>query len=108
MKSKLPNTSKQSKRLQALSSVVESLFTDKSSKFLEIYFLFQLRQSWRKMVGEAIFQKAKPVKFKNHVLFLRLPDSTCVQEIHFVKEELKDKINRHFSEYKVEKIIFQT
>jgi len=96
------------KPLQALSTVIEALFTEKSSKFLELYFLFQLRQSWRKMAGEEIFQRAKPIRFKNQTLFLKLPDSTHIQEIHFVKESLKKKINSHFPEYKVEKILFQT
>ena len=92
----------------ALSAVVEGLFTEKSSQFLEIYFLFQVRRAWAKIAGEEISQRAKPIKFKNHILFLKLPDSTHVQEIHFVKESLKNKINRHFPEYKVKKLLFKT
>ena len=92
----------------ALSDIVEGLFTEKSSQFLEIYFLFQLRQAWTKIAGEEISQKAKPIKFKNQTLFLRLPDSTHIQEIHFVKEALKNKINQHFPDYKIQKILFKT
>ena len=92
----------------ALSTVVEGLFTEKSSQFLEIYFLFQVRQAWTKIAGEEISQRAKPIKFENQILFLKLPDSTHIQEIHFVKEILKNKINRHFPEYKVEKLLFET
>lgn len=92
----------------ALSAVVEGLFTEKSSQFLEIYFLFQVRRAWTKIAGEEISQKAKPIKFKNHILFLKLPDSTHVQEIHFFKEALKNKINRRFPEYKVKKLLFKT
>lgn len=102
MKQKVP------KKLLSLSSVVQELFTGKSSQFLEIYFLFQLRQAWKKLAGEEISQKAKPIQFKKGTLFLKLPDSTHVQEMHFAKETLKNKINQQFPEYKVKKILFKT
>ena len=90
-----------------MSAVVEGLFTEKSSQFLEIYFLFQLRQAWRQVAGEEISQKASPIQFKNQILFLRLPDSTHIQEMHFAKEVLKNKINQHFPDYKIKKILFK-
>ena len=98
---------KKKKKLIPLSDAIESLFTKKSSPFLEIYFLFQLKKSWKELAGEEISQKAEPLYFRKQTLFLKLPDSTHIQEMHFVKETLKDKINQKFSDYKVQKIFFK-
>ena len=96
------------KKLIAISSVIEELFSKKSSQFSEIYFLSQLNQSWKKLSGGEISQQAKPIQFKKQILFLQVPDSTYIQEMHFVKEALKNKINQKFPEYKVKKIILKT
>jgi len=87
-----------------LSSVLESLFKKQRSVFSEIYFLFQLRQNWQKLVGEEISKFALPVQFKNQVLVLALPDSTHLQEMHFVKDILRTKINRQFPEKKIQRV----
>ena len=92
------------KSLVSLSTVLENLFKNKQSPFSEIYFLFQLSQNWRHLAGEEIAQSAVPVQFKNHELVLALPNSTCLQEMHFAKEALRKKINQQFPEKKIYKI----
>ncbi|MBC6415136.1 MAG: DUF721 domain-containing protein [Bdellovibrionales bacterium] len=99
---------KKTKRLSSLASVIEDVFSKKSSRFSEIFFLLQLQRSWKKLAGEEISKKANPVHFKYKTLFLKLPDSSSVQEMHFVKETLKNKINQEFPEYKIEKILLKT
>ncbi|MDE0092548.1 MAG: DUF721 domain-containing protein [Oligoflexia bacterium] len=93
------------KSLVSISSVLENLFTKKTSPFTEIYFLFQLKQAWNQIAGNEISKLAVPSQFKNNSLFLNLPDSTHLQEMHFVKETLIEKINKHFPEVRVQKII---
>ena len=94
--------------LTSLSSVLEGLFKKKQSPFSEIYFLFQLNQSWKQLAGEEIAKSASPVQFKNKELILALPDSTHLQEMHFAKETLRKKINKQFPEKKIQKIILRT
>ena len=93
------------KSLVSVSSVLESLFKKKSSHFSEIYFLFQLKQLWSQIAGNEISKQAIPSQFKNNKLFLHLPDSTLLQEMHFAKETLRQKINKRFPSAKVNKII---
>ena len=92
------------KKLVPLSSVIETVFTQSSSSFLEISFLFQLRNSWEKIVGKSFYHKSWPIRFKNKELLISLTDSTYVQEMHFVKDTLRKKINQQFPIYKVKKI----
>ena len=93
--------------LVSLSSVLENLFKKKKSHFSEIYFLFQLSQKWNQLAGEEIAKFAFPAQFKNQELILTLPNSTCLQEMHFAKETLKKKINKQFPEKKIQKIILR-
>ena len=93
------------KPLVSISSVLENLFKKKSSHFSEIYFLFQLKHIWSQIVGNKISEMAVPNQFKNNNLFLSLPDSTHLQEMHFAKETLKEKINDRFPSVKIQKII---
>ena len=95
------------KSLVSVSAVLENLFKNKQSPFSEVYFLFQLSQSWKQLAGEEIAKSASPIQFKNHELVLALPNSTCLQEMHFAKEALRKKINRRFPERKVQKIVLR-
>lgn len=90
--------------LVSLSHILEGLFKKKGSPFSEIYFLFQLRQNWVKLVGEEIAKSALPVQCKNQELVLTLPDSVHLQEMHFAKEMVRKKINSQFPEKKIQKI----
>ena len=93
--------------LVSISSVLESLFKKKQSHFSEIYFLFQLNRSWRELAGEEIAKYAFPIQFKNKNLILSLPDSTHLQEMHFAKEALRQKINKQFPDRSVQKVILR-
>ena len=93
--------------LVSLSSVLESLFKKQKSVFSEIYFLLQLRQSWQQLAGGEISRFAFPIQFKNQELVLALPDSTHLQEMHFAKDALREKINRQFPEKKIQRIILR-
>ena len=93
------------KSLVSISSVLENLFKKKSSHFSEIYFLFRLKQNWSQIAGNEISKLASPSQFKNNNLFLSLPDSTHLQEMHFAKEALKEKIGQEFPETQIKKVI---
>ncbi len=90
-----------------ISSVIEALFKKEKSHFSEIYFLFQLSRKWQKLAGGEIARRAVPAQFKAYKLILTLPDSTHLQEMHFVKEALRNKINKHFPDKKIQKIILK-
>ena len=94
-------------KLTPLSQVIEKLFTKSSDRFLEISFLFQLRKSWDSIAGKDFAKQAWPIRYKKQELFISLPNSAYLQEIHFVKESLRTKINKKFPLYKVKKIRLQ-
>ncbi len=95
------------KPLVSLSSVLEDFFKKNDSPFSELFFLFQLKQNWRKIAGKEISKTANPVKFRNQNLILTLPDSAHLQEMHFTREALKQKISKKFPKIKIQKIILR-
>lgn len=93
--------------MHPLSSVLKNLLKKSQSPLSEIYFLFQLNQTWEDLAGEEIASFASPAQFKKQDLVLVLPDSTHLQEMHFAKETLRQKINLRFSDKKVRQIILK-
>ena len=96
------------KPLISVSSALESLFKKKDSPLSEVYFLFQLKRNWSHIAGNKISEIAVPSQFKNNNLSLNLPDSAHLQEMHFAKETLREKINQHFPTAKINKITLKT
>ncbi len=95
------------KQLFSVASILEELFKKPKSPLSEGYFLCQLHQMWEELAGEEIAKVAHPVGFKNHRLTIALPSSSHVQEMHFVKETLRQKINQIFPDKKVKRIYLQ-
>ena len=95
------------KPLFSASSILEELFKKRKSPLSEGYFLCQLHQVWEELAGEEIAKVAQPLCFKHHQLTLALPSSSHMQDLHFVKESLREKINQHFPDRRVKRISFQ-
>lgn len=49
---------------------------------------------WPKAVGPQIASKTKPDCLRNGTLFVKTTSSVWVQQLHFVKEEIRDKLNQ--------------
>ena len=92
-------------KLTCLSDILEELFKTKASVFSDIYFLYCLKKSWTKLAGGEIAKTGAPGSFKNQELTLILPSSSHLQEMHFIKEALRKKINSTFPHIKVKKIL---
>ena len=95
------------KNLSPLRDVLEELFQKKSSVFSDIYFLYCLKKSWQDLAGEEIAKTGTPLCFKKRELTIGLPSSSHLHEMHFVKEILREKINRKFPHIKLAKIHLQ-
>lgn len=94
------------KKLIPLKDILEELFK-KNPVFSDIYFLHCLKKSWFSLAGEEITKVSYPLRFKNKELTIALPSSSHLQEMHFIKETLRRKINHSFPHMKVGKILLQ-
>lgn len=79
-------------RLQSIGEVLSSVLKRKGmNSKIEENALFKL---WIKAVGPQIGTKTCPDHFRGGTLFVRTVSSVWVQELHFIKEEIRGKLNK--------------
>lgn len=71
--------------------------------------LFKLFISWEEVVGKELGSKSEPIGIKNSVLSILADDEFVMTEMHFIKEEIKEVVNKALGEPLIEdvKIICQ-
>lgn len=65
-----------------------------------------LLKIWPKAVGPQIASQTEPDSFRNGTLFVKTVSSVWVQQLHFMKEEIVNKLNELFGKIVVEEIRF--
>ncbi len=66
--------------------------------------LFKLFISWKEVVGNEYGTKSEPVGLKNGVLTIITDNEFVMTEMHFIKEEIKEVVNRWLGEKAVEEV----
>jgi predicted nucleic acid-binding Zn ribbon protein len=61
---------------------------------------------WNEVVGPAISRNAQPFKIKNRQLKVRVSDPIWYQELKFLEENIREKLNNRLGRKAVEKIEF--
>jgi hypothetical protein len=62
---------------------------------------------WDEVVGETIAKKAKPEIIRNRVLVVKVSSSPWLQELQFMKEQIRDKLNEKIGEKLIDDLFFQ-
>lgn len=82
---------KRHNKLQPIGDVLFPILKKKGmASNLEEKALFKL---WEKAVGPQIAGKTKPDAFRKGMLFVKTVSSVWVQQLHFVKEDIIEKLN---------------
>lgn len=53
---------------------------------------------WEKAVGKALAERTEPARLKDRILFVKVENSVWMQQLHFLKEVMMQKINEHLKE----------
>jgi len=61
---------------------------------------------WKEVAGKAIKDKTVPLQVTDGVLSIKVRDSVWRQELYFLKEELRGKLNRSLGEEIIKDIRF--
>lgn len=65
--------------------------------------LFKIFSEWEKVVGEYA-KKSEPLFIDDKKLLIRADDEFIMTELHFVKEEIKERVNTLLGEKAVEEV----
>lgn len=91
-------------RLQSIGEILFSSFKGKGvAAKIEENSLIKL---WPKAVGQQIVLQTQPDCFKNGTLFVKTTSSIWVQQLHFIKEEILQKLNELAGKIAVKDIRF--
>lgn len=95
---------KKQNKLQSIGEVLSSVLKKKgmNSKIEEN----PLLKLWPKAVGSQIASKTQPECFRGGTLFIKTISSVWVQQLHFMKEEIRNKLNKHTGRNTVKEIRF--
>lgn len=77
-----------------------SLFQDLPPTLL----LLHLTKNWSQIGGEVWGPVSRPTSYKDKILTLKMKSSCHLQEAHFQKEQLMNKINGYFKTKYIQKI----
>jgi hypothetical protein len=95
---------KQFNKLQPIGEVLFSVLKKRGMAVkIEENALFKL---WSKAVGPQIALKTKPDCLRNGTLFVKTVSPVWVQQLHFIKEEIREKINQLSGKDAVKEIRF--
>jgi hypothetical protein len=56
--------------------------------------LHSIFPNWRKLVGDEVFEHARPLKIEREVLWIEVENSSWMQHFQYQKVELLDNLNR--------------
>jgi len=65
-----------------------------------------LVETWNKSVGKVIATQTFPFKIKNNTLFVKVSNSTWMQQLQYMKQDIIDKVNTAFVGKTVKDIYF--
>ena len=91
-------------RLQRLEGILQATL-----KRRKIFLNFEdksILPLWNKAVGPQIAAQSRPGALKGETLFVKVSTSVWMQQLHFLKEEIIEKINQSLEGAKIKNIYF--
>lgn len=86
------------------SEVLQGLFENGKSE-LSIHFLrWKIWKKWPEFVGTTIAECSEPVSYHRGVLYLWVKNSAWMQQLVFMREHIKDNINKKLQKEYVKEI----
>lgn len=69
---------------------------------------YSLWTFWDHEVGNAIAQRAQPIGFRDGILFVAVAAHTWMQELRFMKEDIRERLNVRLGAALVQDIFFES
>ena len=87
-----------------LDEALNSLFHEKNIQDKVAH--YNIQTIWQQAVGAKIAEHACPDRIQNNVLFVNVSSSVWMQELHFLRENILEKINKNIPSGKIKDIRF--
>lgn len=97
---------KRHSELMASSDVLESLLNAGRSGLSQHFSSWRLAQKWPEIVGPMIAQRSEILSLNRGVLVIWVPSSVVLQEMNFMADALREKVNAHLGSPLVKQVRF--
>jgi predicted nucleic acid-binding Zn ribbon protein len=75
------------------SEVLQRLFENGKSPLSEQFLRWKIWGQWKTIVGPTIGEHTEPVGYSQGLLYVWVKNSTWLQQLYFVKDEMRKKVN---------------
>jgi len=89
--------------METIKSILDNLFK-KTKPGSENYHIFKV---WEGAVGARIARHSQPKRFRDHTLWVIVDNSIWMQQLKFLEEKIKERLNQRLGSAMVKKIRFQ-
>ena len=96
---------KPKKPLHPVADVLQRLFENSKSPLAEGFQRWKLEGEWEGVVGPTLAKHSRPVRYDHGTLIIEVASSVWMNEVRFLLDEIKFKINQHMGKIWVEKIV---
>jgi predicted nucleic acid-binding Zn ribbon protein len=86
---------------QVLDTIMDRFRTDSQGG------ISHLIRMWDKVIGPPISENARPFAVKGSLLLVHVSSSAWMHQLHFLKAELLDRLNRSLHDARIEEIAFK-
>ena len=102
----LKNKMEQNKKsFTHVKDVIDNLFS--TSALSTDFHDMEIWKLWDSVVGKKIAEHARPSSIKKGVLMVKVSDSVWLQELEFMAETIKEKLNSRIQRQAIKKIRFK-
>jgi len=96
---------KKKPHISALNEIVSGIFHDSPTHGRKD--LFMIHTIWHKAVGEKIAENTLPQTIRKNILFVTVSNSVWMQELQFLKDQIREKINKDLPTLTIHDIRFK-
>lgn len=93
-------------KFKTSSNVLMSLFESGKSPLSEQFLRWKLWMKWREVVGDSIADHSEPVGLQNGMLYVWVKSSVWMQQMFFMKSQIKNSIHNKFKKGFIKDIRF--
>ncbi|MCB0386279.1 MAG: DUF721 domain-containing protein, partial [Bdellovibrionales bacterium] len=95
-------------RLETAADVLQSLLANGKSGLSDQFQRWRLWHQWPRVVGESLSQNTCPVGYQGGILIIWVDHPARIQDLHYVKKAMIDRINNHLGRKWVSNLRFTT
>jgi predicted nucleic acid-binding Zn ribbon protein len=90
-----PSKKRPSQKPSAVVDVLQRLFENSKSPLADGFQRWRLESHWTVIVGETLGKHSRPIQYDRGTLIVEVTNSVWLNEIRFLLDEIRTKVNQH-------------